>query len=110
MTRDFKNAKRSQKNPDPVISLNRQFSKLMIGKPMPRIFDKMVKDSNGKYTGERIITKNRYEAGGRIYQMQTDFCYLIKEVKQAGGKNAIRRCQDFINRCRDELSKAAANA
>ena len=60
---------------DPVIDLSRQFYKLMHGKhisPINDVFDK----SSGKWT----FVKDRYNSSNRIYQMQVDFMYLLKNV------------------------------
>jgi len=99
MANDKPKHRGSNRNPDPVISLNRQFNKLMQGKHSNRIKDRKV---NGKWN----ITKDRYEAGGMIYQMQVDYCYLIRDVKDSKGKNpgAIRRCQEFINSFKAKLT------
>jgi len=90
--------KSSNRNPDPVISLNRQFNRLMQGKHFPRIKDKRV-------DGVWSFIKRRYESASPIYRMQVDYCYLIREVKESKGRNpgAIRRCQEFINSCKSQL-------
>ena len=113
--------KSTNKNPDPVISLTRQFNKIMLGKSTRGIKDRPVggwvkidrksnpDTHNRKYEfihttseGKRI---SRYDRGDRTYQMQIDFCYLIRAVKFSEGRNAaaIRQCQEFINRIKAEL-------
>ncbi len=103
----------TNKNPDPVISLTRQFTRLMHGRPTKGIKDKPVGgwirlgESTGVTNNRKYnLVKNRYHSADRSYQMQVDFCYLIKPVKETGGKNAaaIRQCQEFINRCKIELN------
>ena len=102
------------RNPDPVISLNRQFNKIMGGKSTAGIKDKPIDGwvelgsertpdfSNREY----VLVPNRYDAADRIYQMQVDYCYLIKEVINTNGRNTgmIKNCQEFINQCREELA------
>ena len=118
--------KPTNKNPDPVISLTRQFNKLMLGKSTPGIKDRPVggwvkieKESNPnpqnrKYELIHIDSEgrkiHRYNRENRIYQMQVDFCYLIREVKFTEGKKAaaIRQCQEFINSCKEEFALAKA--
>jgi len=115
--------KSTNKNPDPVISLTRQFNKLMLGSSTLGVKDrpeggwiKLDRESNAdphnrKYEllhydddGKKI---SRYDRGDRTYQMQVDFCYLIGAVKSAQGRNAaIRQCQEFINSCKEELVRA----
>ncbi len=115
--------KSTNKNPDPVISLTRQFNKLMLGKSTLGVKDrpeggwiKLDRDNNPdpqnrKYellhydgTGRKM---SRYDRGDRTYQMQVDFCYLIAAVRSAQGRNAaIRQCQEFINSCREEIAVA----
>ena len=114
--------KSTNKNPDPVISLTRQFNKLILGNSTLGIKDrpeggwiKLGESSrdpqNRKYEllhydddGRKI---SRYDRGDSIYQMQVDFCYLIAAVKSAQGRNAaIRQCQEFINSCKEDLVRA----
>ncbi len=114
--------KSTNKNPDPVISLTRQFNKLMFGNSTLGVKDrpeggwiKLDRENNPdphnrKYEllhydeGRKI---SRYDRGDRTYQMQVDFCYFIAAVKSAQGRNAaIRQCQEFINSCKEELVKA----
>ena len=114
--------KSTNKNPDPVISLTRQFNKLMLGNSTLGVKDrpeggwiKLGEESanplNRKYelvqyddAGKKL---SRYDRGDRTYQMQVDFCYFIAAVKSAQGRNAaIRQCQEFINSCKEELVRA----
>lgn len=100
-------------NPDPVISLNRQFDRLMRGRPTTSIKDKPVGGwtelgaetspslSNRKFN----LLPDRYQRGDRLYQMQVDYMYFIKQVSDTNGRNTalIKNCQEHINRCREEL-------
>ena len=115
-----KDSNSNNKNPDPVISLNRQFNKIMSNYPTPVIKDEPIGGwvqlgqldpnlSNRKYN---LIKKNkngkrisRYDSGDRIYQMQVDYAYYIRDVQDTEGKNGsmIRQCQEFINSCKEEL-------
>jgi hypothetical protein len=102
------------RNPDPVISLNRQFNKLMQGKSTSGIKDKPVNgwvqlggDAPPSWTNRKYhLVENRYNAGDMIYRMQVDYCYLIKQVSDTQGKNTalIKACQEFINNCRERLA------
>ena len=84
---------------DPAFDLAKQFQKLMYGQQVRRIKDKLNKDGTWTYM------KNRYAAGNRIYQMQCDFMYLIKDVRERGRNvNDVLKCQEFINLCRTELA------
>jgi len=106
-------ARFGNRNPDPVISLNRQFDKLMRGRPFTGVKDKPVNgwvqlgDENAPSFSNRkyLLKPNRYQRGDRIYQMQVDYCYYIKEVIDTNGRNTglIKNCQEFINTCRAEL-------
>jgi len=109
----------NNKNPDPVISLNRQFNKIMTNFPTPVIKDRpaggwvQLGQLNSNLNNRRyeLIKKkdgrriSRYDSADRIYQMQVDFCYLIRNVQDTEGKNGsnIRQCQEFINQVREEL-------
>ena len=114
-------ARPGNRNPDPVISLNRQFNKLMQGKSTPGIKDRPVGgwvkireqeeelDQNPPSLSNRTyqLVPNRYKVADRIYQMQVDYMYLIKAVSDSQGKNTslIKGCQEFINSCREELGR-----
>jgi hypothetical protein len=115
--------KSTNKNPDPVISLTRQFNKLMLGNSTLGVKDRPeggwikldgtnpnLTPQNRKYEllhyDEEGRKVSRYDRGDRIYQMQVDFCYLIAAVRSAQGRNAaIRQCQEFINGCKEELTR-----
>lgn len=84
---------------DLISSLKRQFRKIMTNKQCGKVVDERLAD------GTFDILPNRYERGGRIYQMQVDFCYLIRRLTIDQRNSAlIHEVQAFINACRDELS------
>ena len=110
----------SNRNPDPVKSLSRQFRKLMEGETMVPPKDKKKGGEETHWLGQKIggkfilpmrdsagIIVRRYDVGNRIYQMQVDFLYRLRSVAEWGGANtlAIKGCQEFINECREELKK-----
>ena len=110
----------SNRNPDPVKSLSRQFRKLMEGEAMIPPKDKKTGGEDTHWPGQKIGGRfqlplcndrgdvvRRYDAGNRTYQMQVDFLYRLRSVAEWGGANtlAIKGCQEFINECREELKK-----
>lgn len=110
----------SNRNPDPVKSLSRQFRKLMEGESMVPPKDKKKGGEATHWPGQFIggkfvlpmrdsvgLVVRRYDVGNRTYQMQVDFLYLLRSVAEWGGANslAIKHCQEFINNCREELKK-----
>lgn len=109
-------ARGGNRNPDPVISLNRQFSKMMAFRQTEGVKDKPVggwvqlgDESPPSLTNrEYRLVPNRYSVADRIYQIQVDYMYLIKGVIDTNGKNTalIKTCQEFINSCREELANA----
>jgi len=97
MKRTFKD-----RHTDHVKSLSNQFFRLMYGHNTGKIRDKYdIKTKTWTYVA------NRYDVGNRIYQMQCDFMYLIKDVQDsAGNLYFVKRTQDFINECAKELRNA----
>jgi len=85
---------------NPLTDMSRQFNKLTYGKPIKK-FD----DVFDKTTGLWTFVQNRYAQGSRIYQMQIDFMYLQKTVKDKGFQTFdIAKLQNFIDDCAVELN------
>lgn len=87
---------------DPLIDLQRQMNKLVYGKHVSKF-----KDVYDAASGTWSFVQNRYEKGSRVYQMQVDFMYLIKAVRDSGRHSSdVRKTQAFITACATELLAA----
>lgn len=87
---------------DPLIDLQRQMNRLVYGANCTK-----ARDRTDRRTGEWIFPKNRYETGNRAYQMQVDFMYLMKAIKDSGRHPSdIKKTQSFIDDCAMELRNA----
>lgn len=89
---------------DPVINLNRQFHELMANRGIQRVSgDRFIRD--GKGGGWEFVT-NRYKHGTRLYQMQVDYMYVIKDVVDRGrNPYFVKLAQKFIDDCAVELAR-----
>lgn len=85
---------------DPVVRLNIQFNKLMYGRGMQRIHG----DRYDYKSGEWKFVQKRYEKGSRLYQMQIDYMYAIKDVVDRGrNPYFVKVAQDLVDGFAKEL-------